>query len=249
MSSAGLRAPGPPRNALPVPRAPSVPPPPPGEDDPLAAFDALDALDSPPPAWRAGAPKRAPTPAQPSSGEPPPSSRPDRTTATGLRLGRTGPAPEVEVEGDRITPVAFDRHDDAPNSVPEHLREAQRRFDAKNYGGALVLAESVLVSDPEDPIARQLAAACREKLAEKYLASLGGKGGVPRVAMAPDEMRDLSLDHRAGFLLSFIDGSMSIDEVLDVSCMPALDALRMMFELRQQGAIEIDEPPPRPGRK
>jgi hypothetical protein len=42
---------------------------------------------------------------------------------------------------------------------------------------------------------------------------------------------------------------MSIDEALDVSSMPELDALRIMFELRMQGVIEIAEPNRRPGRR
>lgn len=269
VTSGGFRALGGPRGGLPIPRAPSEPPSPPSQPDPLAgltfdafdAFDALDALDAPPRAAdhhpasdRSGSVTRPrPTPS-PGNRENPSTSH---TTGTGLRLHRTGP-PQDDDEADRVTPVANDPSvdsdpragaDDAPSSAAEHLREMVARFDGRNYGGALVLAESVLVGDPDNPVARRVAEGSRDKLGEKYLSSLGGKDGVPRVAMSPDEMRDLSLDHRAGFLLSFIDGSMSVEEVLDVSCMPALDALRMMFELRQQGAIEIDEPPPRPARR
>jgi hypothetical protein len=69
------------------------------------------------------------------------------------------------------------------------------------------------------------------------------------VAVSAGEMHLLALDHRAGFLLSFIDGSMSVDEVLDVSSMPELDALRIMFELQEQGAIVIEPPARRPGRR
>jgi hypothetical protein len=124
----------------------------------------------------------------------------------------------------------------------------QALFDARNYSSALVLAESVLLADPNHAQARRCAESCREVLTEKYLSNLGGRSNVPRVTMAAEEMRWLSLDHRAGFLLSFIDGSMSIDEVLDVSSMPELDALRIMFELRMQGVIEISEPMRRPRR-
>ena len=85
-------------------------------------------------------------------------------------------------------------------------------------------------------------------LGQKYLARLGGRDRIPRVIMSAEEMRVLSLDHRAGFLLSFIDGSMSIEEVLDGSSMPELDALRIMFELRMEGVIEIAEPNRRPAR-
>lgn len=139
--------------------------------------------------------------------------------------------------------------DPAPNSIPERVREMQALFDGRNYSSALVLAESVLLGDPGHAQAKRCAEACREMLTEKYLGNLGGRTNIPKVTMGPEEMRWLSLDHRAGFLLSFIDGSMSIEEVLDVSSMPELDALRIMFELRMQGVIEIVEPARRPGRR
>ncbi len=122
-------------------------------------------------------------------------------------------------------------------------------FEARNYLGAVVLAETVLAAAPDHAQARRCAESCREMLAQRYLTRLGGRENIPRVTMSAEEMRVLSLDHRAGFLLSFVDGSMSIDEVLDVSAMPELDALRMMFELRMQGVIEFVEPTRRPGRR
>jgi hypothetical protein len=139
--------------------------------------------------------------------------------------------------------------DPAPSSVAGRADDMETLFEAKNYPSALVLAESVLVSDPGHAGALRCAERCREMLAQKYLGRLGGREQIPRISMSPEEIRWLALDHRAGFLLSFIDGAMSIDEVLDVSSMAALDALRIMFELREQGAIEIVEPNRRPLRR
>jgi hypothetical protein len=137
----------------------------------------------------------------------------------------------------------------APISLVDRAREMRALFEANNYSSALVLADSVLTSDPNHAEARRCADACRAVLADKYLARLGGPRVIPRVAMSPDQICALALDHRAGFLLSFIDGAMSIDEVLDVSSMLALEALRIMYELREQGAIEIVEPGRRPRRR
>jgi hypothetical protein len=136
-----------------------------------------------------------------------------------------------------------------PSSLADRAREMMSLFEARNFSSALVIAESVLLSDPGHAQAKRCAESCRDMLTEKYLSNLGGRSSIPRVTMGAEEVRWLSLDHRSGFLLSFIDGSMSIEEVLDVSSMPELDALRIMFELRMQGVIEIDEADRRPGRR
>jgi len=252
MRSAGLRALGPSRGApviagAPAPRAPSIPPAP-AESDPLALFDALDDLD-PGPAVIVGTPAGRVTPAlgRAAARSTPrtPGQRARSPSAGGIRLLKTIPEPQQDV-GDRVTPLAIEP---APSSMDDSVREMLGRFTAGNFTGALVLAEGLLVSDPAHTIARQTADRCRAQLGEKYLSSLGDRSAIPRVVISQEEMRWLTLDHRAGFLLSFIDGSTTIGEVLDGSAMSELEALRIMFELRQQGAIEIQEPPRRARRK
>jgi hypothetical protein len=222
--------------ALPIPRAPSVHP-----DE-----DATE----PGGRWFEGA--DAPVAEEPAG--PPPRMTPQPRPAGGLRLGKgraapvraaTPAAPAASVASSL---VELEVSEPAPMSAVDRVREMLSLFDANNYSSALVLAESVLVSDPGNEAARRCAESCRESLGQKYLGRLGGRTGIPRVIMPPEEMRWLSLDHRAGFLLSSIDGSMSVDEVLDVCSMPELDALRIMFDLREQGVIEIAEPYRRPRR-
>ncbi len=200
----------------------------------------------------AAPPPRAPTPPRYPS---PPAQAPARSAGqAGLRLGGFGntppvrptPIPEVydEESGDRPTPL-IEPPDDA---WVTKQREMQSRLAAQNYAGALRLAEDLLAEHPEDRAASQCADRCREAMAQKYLTRLGGRTNVPKVVMSEQEIRWLALDHRAGFLLSFIDGGMPIEEVLDVASMPELDALRILFELREQGVIEI-EAPARRGRR
>jgi hypothetical protein len=74
-----------------------------------------------------------------------------------------------------------------------------------------------------------------------YLARLGSPTQVVRVAVPSDQIRWLSLDHRAGFLLSLIDGRSTIEEILDISGMPRLDALRILYGLLDQRAIALSE--------
>lgn len=48
-----------------------------------------------------------------------------------------------------------------------------------------------------------------------------------------------SLDPRTAFLLSRIDGMMSVDELLEISGMPRFEALRLLAQLVRQGVVEF----------
>jgi hypothetical protein len=60
-----------------------------------------------------------------------------------------------------------------------------------------------------------------------------------RVAVPSDQIRWLSLDHRAGFVLSLIDGSSTVEELLDISGMNRLDALRILYTLYDQRVVAL----------
>jgi hypothetical protein len=61
--------------------------------------------------------------------------------------------------------------------------------------------------------------------------------GAPIVATSTDHLRRLPLDHRAGFLLSLMDGTMDLETVVELSAMPRTDALRIMRHLFDSGII------------
>lgn len=72
------------------------------------------------------------------------------------------------------------------------------------------------------------------------LASLTERQGVPRVLLGPAEISKLPIDHRAGFLLGFIDGMQTMEEILDVCAMPPTEALELIRSLVGMGVIEIE---------
>ncbi len=59
---------------------------------------------------------------------------------------------------------------------------------------------------------------------------------VPRLVVP---MQTLALDHRAGFILSFVDGRTSIEEIVDVSGVPTEEVVRVLEELFAQGALAV----------
>jgi hypothetical protein len=139
----------------------------------------------------------------------------------------------------------------APTAAPPNVREAppaaiadpvvemQERFALGDYSGALVMAESMLDENPTHVEAREYAESCRSVLQQMYTARIGPLDRVPVVEVARDQLRWLSIDHRTGFILSLVDGISSLEMILDVSGMPPLDALRMLFELVQQRIISV----------
>jgi hypothetical protein len=124
-------------------------------------------------------------------------------------------------------------------SEGERRSEMEERFALGDYSGALVVAESLLEEDPTHVEAREYADSCRTVLQEMYAAKIGPLNRVPVVEVARDQLRWLSIDHRAGFMLSLVDGVSSLEMILDVSGMPSLDALRILHELVEQRIISL----------
>jgi hypothetical protein len=119
----------------------------------------------------------------------------------------------------------------------DSAREMRERFSLGDYSGALVVAESILEDDPNHQEAMRCVDSCRQVLEQMYTARIGSLDRVPFVAVPREQLRWLNIDHRSGFVLSHIDGNCSLEQILDVSGMPTLDALRILYELLQQRVI------------
>ena len=118
-------------------------------------------------------------------------------------------------------------------------QEMHERFDLGDFAGALNTAETILEVDPDDRDATHVAEVCRAKLRAIYVGRLGSLDQVPVLAVSPAEFRWLNLDHRAGFLLSLIDGVSTLEDIVDVSAMPQLEALRTLYQLNTQQIITL----------
>ncbi len=118
--------------------------------------------------------------------------------------------------------------------------EMRERFALDDFTGALRTAELLLGKEPTHAEAQSVAKKSVAKLEQLYTSRLGAMSSIPRVAVPEGEVRWLGLDHRAAFLLSRIDGSHSIDEIIDVSGMPRLEALKTLVELKDLGALAVD---------
>jgi hypothetical protein len=115
------------------------------------------------------------------------------------------------------------------------------RLAAGDYEGAIMAAEALLEYRPRDSDALDTAQIAKTELRNLYLARLGSLERVPQIAMGPDAIFALkSLDFRAGFLLSRVDGFASIYEIIENASIPSLEALGILSELYLRRVIAFE---------
>lgn len=66
-----------------------------------------------------------------------------------------------------------------------------------------------------------------------------GMTGSPRVTMSPNALKRLPLDHRAGFVISLMDGTLDLDTLVELSGMSRDDALGLVRNLYDSGIVEF----------
>jgi hypothetical protein len=112
-------------------------------------------------------------------------------------------------------------------------------FALSDFSGALQMAEFRLANNPADAEAQRYAQDCRRVLIKMQISRLGSLQQVAELAIDPDELQWLSLDHRAGFILSLVDGQLTIDDLLDICGMQRLDALQIVAELVEKKVLNL----------
>jgi hypothetical protein len=129
----------------------------------------------------------------------------------------------------------------APPSTkpPSGPKEMQECYAVGDFSRALSIAEDILARTPDDAAARRCAQNCRDVLTQMFAARIGPLDQVITVVVSPDEIQWLALDHRAGFLLSLVDGQSTVDEILDISGMTRLDALKIIFDLTERQVVRL----------
>jgi hypothetical protein len=94
----------------------------------------------------------------------------------------------------------------------------------------LVLNEPVSETRPVTPTAASVAPGPDERALLSR---------IPVVLVDPVRLRATKLDGRAGFLVSLIDGVMSVESLLDVSGMPTDETVALLEDLRRRGIIAL----------
>jgi hypothetical protein len=146
-------------------------------------------------------------------------------------LGRTTQPPPHDPfgpSGDRLTP--------RPSGLLLEDRMLEM-FSAGEFEAALGAALEILRTNPGAETAKDYAESCRSEIRSALISRLTSLQYIPRVAIPVHEIPRATLDHRTGFLLSRVDGWSTVEDVLDISGMEPIDALRILCHLLDEGII------------
>ncbi|MBI2894552.1 MAG: hypothetical protein HYY06_13450 [Deltaproteobacteria bacterium] len=134
---------------------------------------------------------------------------------------------------------AVEEAGEAETTASRMERDMRARFEVGDFTGALEAAEWLLRDRPGHEEAVRYAASCRDVLLQMYVARIGALDRIPSVAVSPSDLPGLGLDHRAGFILSCVDGVSSFSDILDVSGMPELESYRILCDLLLANVIRV----------
>lgn len=116
-----------------------------------------------------------------------------------------------------------------------HLHQLVAEADLDS---ALALAEALLRTAADAEIAG-IAARCRRELDMTYVARLGGWTSVVQVEVPPSRWLELDLDPRECFLLAHLDDASTLETIVDISGIPAHEALRILCGLFERRLIRV----------
>jgi hypothetical protein len=152
-------------------------------------------------------------------------------------VGREQLAGDLLRELDRAAPPGEDKDDRARRRLTTLIDRATGAAAQGDHAAAVIAAELALSEDGNSALVQKLLQRHRDALQAVFQQYLGDLQRQPALARPLHELASAPIGPRAAFLLSRIDGMLSIDEILDVSGMPRLEAYRHLCQLFLTGIL------------
>jgi hypothetical protein len=146
-------------------------------------------------------------------------------------------------EGEILEAVDADAPPDEPREDQTRRRVAALLERAVHWNTtgetekAITAVDLAMNEDPNSALGQKLITRNRDTIMSVFQGYLGDLERMPQLARPLHELADAPISPRAAFLLSRIDGSLTIDELLDVSGMPRLEAFRHLCQLYLRGIL------------
>ena len=140
-------------------------------------------------------------------------------------------------EIDAEAPASEDEDEKLRRRITALLDRAVKWEQAGDSERAVCAVDLALNEDPNSALGQKLITRNRDTIQHVFQSYLGDMERQPQLAKPLHELSSAPISPRAAFLLSRIDGTLTIDELLDVSGMPRLEAFRHLCQLYLRGIL------------
>jgi len=140
-------------------------------------------------------------------------------------------------EVDRAAPANEPREDKTRRRITTLIDQAQVWAAAHELDKSVAAIDLALSEDPNSALAQKLIHRNRDTIMSVFQGFLGNLDRQPSLARPLHELGSAPISPRAAFLLSRVDGALTLDEILDVSGMPRLEAYRYLCQLFLRGIL------------
>ncbi|MEM9490250.1 MAG: hypothetical protein AAGC55_13975, partial [Myxococcota bacterium] len=136
-------------------------------------------------------------------------------------------------------PAAESKRERRRRRVTGLFEQAEARYNAGDRMAAVIALDLAISEDPDSAITQKQIQLRRDAMCDMFQNYIGDAGATPALAVQMNELADENLDNRAMFLLSRIDGMLTVDELLDVSGMARVEAYRHLCVMLLKGILKL----------
>jgi hypothetical protein len=138
---------------------------------------------------------------------------------------------------DTDAPPGESQDDQTRRRITHLLEKAGDWAEGGDLDKAVSAVDLALSEDASSALAQKLITRNKDTIMSLFQAYLGDLDRTPQLAKPLHELSKEPISPRAAFLLSRIDGMLTIDELLDVSGMPRMEAYRHLCQLFLRGIL------------
>lgn len=144
---------------------------------------------------------------------------------------------EILEEIDASAPANEPRDDQTRRRIAALLERAVQWNAIGETEKAVAAVDLAMSEDPNSALGQKLITRNRDTITNVFQGYLADLERMPQLARPLHELQGAPISPRAAFLLSRIDGTLTIDELLDVSGMSRVEALRHLCQLYLRGIL------------
>jgi hypothetical protein len=127
----------------------------------------------------------------------------------------------------------------AQDTTASVLAEARRQMAEENFEGALAMLRGGVSAGGVSIELEALVELARVHLVRSYRERLGDLTAIPKMSATAKPITSYNLPPNAGFVLSLLDGSTTVQDLISLSGMDAFEALRTLSGLTEAGLVEM----------